>query len=225
MVIGTVGWTWRSASVMVAVWCGCLAVARVESIRVPAGWWFLLLCAVIIGVLAIAWTRYAVAGAAALAIFVLAAQIFSPSYNPFAYHRFNLDPDYDAIFFNSHTSATDNFERSIWFERQLDTLPDDAGLYMFGTGHAMAVLGIYGVHVTGRWITPDEGGLFPQEMVDAAAAGALPRVVLYGYPDVVDDAVERLSAAAGAQVLMRTTEPVDDRYELAVLEIPPLDQR
>jgi hypothetical protein len=221
MVIGLAGWKPISASLFVAVWWAVLAMAHVDSLRLPAGWMFALLTVVVIAVLALipGLGSRAVLGIGAVALFILTTQAMSPNYDPTAYHIYNLDPQYDEIFYNSDSIATQMFEEAIWLERELDELPDDSGMYFFGAGNGPAIIGIYGVHVTGRWIVPDETGRFPQAQVDAAAAGLLGRIVLYGQTDIVDEAITQLTSAGG-RLIMNQADPIVDGYELAVVDMP-----
>jgi hypothetical protein len=220
MVLGTAAWTIRSTAIFVAIWWLMLALTQVDSLILPAGWVFALVCLAILAGLACGLARHAILTVGVLAALVLATQTNSPDYDPTAYHPYNVDPQYDEIFYNSNSGATQMFREAIWLERELDELPDDTDMYFFGTGNGVAVIGIYGTHVTGKWIVPDETGHFPQAQVDDAAGGRIRRVALFAHSAIVDDAVARLGSSAGGRVQLRRTDPIVEGYDLAVVEMP-----
>jgi hypothetical protein len=219
LVVGVFNWTWRHAAILVALWWLLLLLAVVDVVRLPSGWLFAVLSVMVIA--AIFGLRSRIPAAVALLIvFLLSTQTMSPPYDPTAYHVYNVDPEYDEIFYNPNSMATSMFKEAIWLERELDRLPDDSGLFFFGAGNGPAIIGIYGAHVSGKWLVPDDRGRFPVSQVDAAAAGQLQRLVLLGQDDIVAEAVDQLVSSAGGKVVLRKNDPIVDAYELAVVEMP-----
>jgi hypothetical protein len=212
------GLRWRHVAAFLGVWYVVLARPTWTGVTLPDGWLFLV--TVVLAVVAVlAATRYTwQAGWVILVFFILLTQIAAPAYFPPAGHPFNVDPQYDRIYFNSHSVSTREFGEARWLARELDSLPNDSNMSFAAAPEAEAITAIYGAQVSNEIVRPD-----PSTMQLAAAAvddlrlGARPRLAIYGPAETVSKYLRNLNDVP-TRTLLDATNPKDLHYRLVVLE-------
>lgn len=224
LLIGLATWTPTRAALFVAAWWVVVVVTRTTELRIPAGWVAIALLGAALAAIAAAGRRSWQGAVAATALTGLAMQVAAPRYDPSAYHPYNMDPLYDQVLY---TDAGDRqLEAALWFEERLDTLPDDAGLYFFGTGEASSMMGIYGAHVTGRLLLTEGAGAMAADGLAQVDGGVIPRLVLYGPPDAIAALTERITLGGDrGSVILDEHDGDGLGYRLVVLSLPiPADE-
>lgn len=193
IMIGLFTWRWSHATSFVLIWIGLLVQARVVDVRLPGGWVvFGVLVPVAVALVLVA-TRRPAWSVAALTAFALALQLNAPTYDPSGYYGVNSDPHYDEIFFNPRSDAMLALDEAIWLEDRLDTLPEDEGLFFVADAFADAIIGIYGPHVTGHWLTIGPDGSLSDVAQRSISDGSVDQIAVYGSPAFVASVLAELS--------------------------------
>ena len=144
---------WPTAAGLTAVWCGLLVVGVPDALRLPHSVGFALIAVISIAAVIALADGLPTLAAAGLGVFVIWTQIGAPAYDPTAYHGFNMSPRYDRLYWSNGDEADALFGETLWFEDQMDRVPNDAETYFVPTASwPSTIIGIYQAHVTGRII-------------------------------------------------------------------------
>jgi len=228
---GSVSWTRLRAGTFIAVWALLLAEARYLEIRLPAGWVFAVVACLVLlgcGIVDRATPTFGPTAAVSMAlVVVLLSQTVAPRYDPSAYHEFNMDPRYGSVFFNAGSPSDRDLDEAIWLADQLDRLPSDAGIgfvvprtgWQLPGESSSEIVGIYGPHVTGKWLPTDPSGNFLLDGADRLTQYAFPAVAVYGPSEYVDEAVSLVEGYVGVRSILDRSNPGGMNYRLVVLEL------
>jgi hypothetical protein len=217
-VLGRFAWRWTHASVFVAAWVTVLVIARAFDPDLPGGWAVPVTIALIALALITAGSRRPAWSSAVLVSVALVLQVNAPTYDPSSYYDVNSDPHYDDIYFRPRTDSVRAYEEAVWLEERLDTLPDDTDLFFVADPlYALAIVGIYAPHVTGRVVGLENGRISSPSRLDIDR-GLVPRIAIFGPTEFVDAGLVALERVVQRRLL-------DDRnddgfgYRLAVVEL------
>lgn len=204
-------------------WIGFLAVGVPTALRLPPGLWFGFVLLAVIGT-CVALGRVSLPAVAALMVALIGwSQIGAPSYDPSAYFRLNVSPEYDDLFRRGGDESEQILDETVWFADQMDRVPNDASTsFVTVGGWSSSIVGIYAPHVTGRWITTnDPDGHLRIETLREIKGGNRPILAVFGPPASVQPVVDNLVVDAGAtvQVLDETHEGALG-YRLVVYLLP-----
>lgn len=172
-------------------WIALLLVGVPDPLRLPSGVWFALVgVAIIAAAVALASRSSAVAIAVIVAL-VGWTQIGAPEYVPTADTQINASPRYDLLFRRAGSDSEKVFHEAVWFEEQMDRVPDDArASFVVTGGWASPIVGVYAPHVTGHLVDlePDLTHLTAQSIA-FIKGGTHPVLVVFGPPDAVNRVV------------------------------------
>lgn len=187
-----------AAVAAVVAWCALLIVGVPDALRLPAGVAFALITLAVGAVVCLAVPRWPAVGAGVLVIFLGLTQIAAPPYDPSAYHPFNMSPRYDELFWGDGDAAETLWDETVWFEREMDRVADDAQTQFVVTDDvASLMVAVYQPQITGRRYALDDqldlaGGVEP-----AFAFALAGPVAFYGDPTIIGRAIANLRPQLG----------------------------
>lgn len=187
----------RAVAAVIA-WCALLIVGVPDPLRLPAGLGFALIGLTIGALVCFTVPRWPAVGAVVLVTFVGLTQIAAPPYDPLAYHPFNMSPRYDELYWGDGDNAETLWAETVWFERQMDRVDDDAQTQFIVTSDvASLMVAVYQPQITGRRYALDDqldlaGGVEP-----AFAFALAGPVAFYGDPTTIGQAITHLRPQLG----------------------------
>ena len=204
-------------------WIAFLLIGVPDALRLPSGFLFGLVSVAIIAA-SVAMARRAPWVPVVLIVGLLGwTQIGAPEYVPTADTAINASPKYDQLFRHAGDESEAIFHEAVWFEEQMDRVPNDASSsFVVVGGWASPIVALYAPHVTGRLVDLDEDGsnLAPQSIADIKG-GARPLLVVFGPVPAVDRIVATFPKDLGLGTqLLDATHRTDLRYRLAVYAMP-----
>ncbi|MBI5087380.1 MAG: hypothetical protein HZB15_00495, partial [Actinobacteria bacterium] len=142
-----VGW-------LLLLWLGVPA-----ALQFPPGVWFALVAAGVVAGCALLASRRVELAVAGLLALLAWTQIGAPDYDPSAYFKLNVSPNYDMVFRHGGDLSEVIFDEAIWFEREMDRIENDASTsFVAAGGWSSSISGLYAPHVTGRLAALDPAG-------------------------------------------------------------------
>ncbi len=182
----------------VAAWCALLIVGVPDPLRLPAGVGLALITLAVGALVCLAVPRWPAVGAVVLVTFLGLTQIAAPPYDPSAYHPFNMSPRYDQLFWGDGDNAETLWEETVWFERQMDRVGNDAqAKFVVTSDVASLMVAVYHPQITGRRYAFDEQLDFAGGMDPAFAFALAGPVAFYGDPTTIDEAIPHLRPLLG----------------------------
>ena len=212
----------RSLAAIVAVWLLVLIVGVPTMLRLPAGWWFLLLAALAVAALIVAARQRPALGAGILVVGLLWMQIGAPHYDPSAYFFLNVSPRYDEVIWRAGDESDMFFDEAMWFAEQMDRVPNDASTsFISAGGWSSAISGLYAPHVTGRIIYPEQGASLAEQTIREIKSGFRPIVAIFGdQQEVAGIYADLASRTTVTAPVLDVTRDRGFRYRLVVLAMP-----
>ena len=187
--------------------------------RLPSGFWYAAcgLAAIVV----IVWTarRSASLAVVFVIVWVTWTQIGAPTYVPPAAQPFPTDPHYDNLYGRAATTSELTFDTILWFEKQMDKVPDDWTANFIAIDEPAAnVEAVYGPHVTDKLVRlAVDFGLrerWPMEI----GAGFHELSAVYGPPEAVGDFLLKVTKQGPAATIeLDVTQPGPSGYRLAVV--------
>ncbi|MEO6570523.1 MAG: hypothetical protein ABIO83_03160 [Ilumatobacteraceae bacterium] len=210
--------SWWTVIGFSTAWTAGLAWRIWAPFDLPPGVWFVIIAVVAIaGAVRLASWRPDLPWIPVLGL-VLLTQVAAPDWVPFAFHPYDMSPDYDQIAFHSRSDSARVLDEIVWFEQRLDELPTDVDLSFITADAASSGPALYGAQLTGAAINLDPITGLPAPQQDAEfRSGARPRVAIYGPPGFVQGIVDSLSDIPSVTRL----DAIDRRgfgYRLVVLD-------
>lgn len=185
----------RRAVAMVAGLAALLLVGVPAWARLPHKIGFVALSLVVAGAIGFLVRRSPAAGAAVFVAYVTLTQVGAPPYHPLAYHFFDASPRYDHLFWGDGSQAEEIYRETVWFEREMDKVPDDANSVFLSIDNTAApIQGIYHPHVGGQLIgiDPETHRLRPLDRL-LLLTGRWSELSILGPPDKVAEAIEEIA--------------------------------
>ena len=212
----------RSLAAVAAVWLLVLVGGIPAALRLPAGWWLLVVSVAAVAALIAVTLRHPALGAGALVVGLLWMQIGAPHYDPTAYFFLNVSPRYDEVIWRAGDESDVFFDEAVWFAEQMDKVPNDASTsFISAGGWSSAISGLYAPHVTGRIIYPERGVVLAEQTIREIKSGFRPIVAIFGEQRLVEgiytDLASRTSLSAP---VLDVTRDRGFRYRLVVLNMP-----
>jgi hypothetical protein len=129
---------------------------------------------------------------------VLITQVGAPIYDPSAYHPYNMSPQYAQVFNQPNSLAAKVYDAALWFEEELDRIPDDhLTHFIIAGGFSSIIVGVYAPQVTGRGIRLEEDLTMSPETASYVRQSQLPSITIYGLPDTVEQIRNKFERAIG----------------------------
>ncbi|MFZ4812407.1 MAG: hypothetical protein ACOYL9_13795 [Ilumatobacteraceae bacterium] len=220
----TEGMRSRTIAVLGAGWLALMLLGLPSALRLPADFWFVLVCVIVISGALLVDAR---APAIALALVVglgAVAQIDAPTYRPVSASFINASPLYDRLFLQAGNMSDDIHDETVWFTDEMDRIVNDASTsFLVLDNWSSVVTAVYGAHVAGHLLTINASGV---GLSDQAAAevrtGARPIVAVYGPPELVAASIATFpeSVGAGTVILDVTNTGPGLGYRLVVYDMP-----
>jgi hypothetical protein len=187
--------------------------------RLPPGFWYAGCC--LVAIVMVVWTaRHSTSFAVVLlVVWITWTQIGAPTYVPPALQVFPSDPHYDKLYGRSETTSERTFDQILWFEKQMDRVPDDWTANFIAIDETAGdVEAVYGPHVTNKLVRlAVDFGLRERWPVEIGA-GFHGLSAVYGPPEAVGEFLSKVARqGSGATVELDVTQPGRPGYRLAVL--------
>ncbi len=210
-------------------WTLLLIAGVPDILRFPSGLRFALVAALVIALTIVVSKASSSISAALIALFVLWSQIGAPHYDPSAYHFFNASPRYDKMFWSDGDHSESLYQETIWFEEQMDQIPNDSQSFYIPVGsrsQASPILGIYQAHVAGRLLALDNEGTIDHLSLQARRYADLPLVTILGPPSIVEQAIPNISDQLGFSddPVLDATHDSDLGYRVVVYQLAPFNR-
>ena len=207
-------------------WVALLAVGVPDQLRLPPGAGFALVAASVVAVVVIG-VRWGPTVPTALWLALVAwSQIGAPQFDVTAYDTPDRPPRYDELFGSGGDGAEAALGEMLWFDGQMDAIPDDDRTYYLATGPrwTTSVVAFAQAHISRHHLVFDAEppALADDVWLRARLEGT--QVAVVGPPERVEavEGLVRAELGLGAPILDRTHES-DLGYRLAVYELPTLD--
>ncbi len=159
--------------------------------------------------------------ASLLVLGVLSTQVGAPIYDPSAYHSYNMSPHYAQVFNQPNSLAAEVYDAALWFEEELDQIPDDhLTHFIIAGGFSSIIVGVYAPQVTGRGIRLEEDLTMSPETASYVRQSQLPSITIYGLPDTVEQIQHKFEKAIGDLYPQPSVDDLDSLgHRLLVYEL------
>jgi hypothetical protein len=198
---------WQLGALLSAGWMAAVYWGGSVRVELPAAWGFAALAVCVLAIAGVVAARSGLAAGSIVIGLVLAAQLLAPSYDPSAYHLYNVSPRLDELYLASPTHSERTLSELMWIREALADAPGIDSAAFIPTGGWLSdsnyVAGLFGPQPTGRLMYVVEGMALAPQTEFEIGNGSRPYVAVVGDPTQVGEAVRQLRSRFPEAVLER----------------------